>query len=182
MRISAARKYFFNPLDSFVFQCQPISHSPGGYFRKRRHHRMPPVKDKCTICVNAPESPSGGNNTTRGQIYALLRNPIYIGRIKHKDNVWDGRHDAIISEDLWECVQRKLQAASARPRTRIKDQSRSMPQTVLSWVDGSVYAKFFDWCWLLRGGHVFGLPGSWLRGNQWGGPVDAVHLTFIAAP
>ena len=67
----------------------------------------------------------GGNVFTRGQIYALLRNPIYLGKIKHKDKVWDGLHDAIISEDLWQCVQGKLQAASARPRTRINNQSGS---------------------------------------------------------
>ncbi|MGB3316777.1 MAG: recombinase family protein, partial [Albidovulum sp.] len=71
----------------------------------------------------------GGNLFTRGQIYALLRNPIYIGKIKHRDNIWDGLHDAIIPDDLWDCVQGKLQAASARPRTRSNDISRSMPQT-----------------------------------------------------
>ena len=71
----------------------------------------------------------GGNVFTRGQIYALLRNPIYLGKIKHKDNVWDGLYDAIISEDLWESVQGKLQAAGARPRTRSNDRSRSMPPT-----------------------------------------------------
>lgn len=32
----------------------------------------------------------GGNPFSRGQIYALLRNPIYIGKIRHKTRVWDG--------------------------------------------------------------------------------------------
>lgn len=59
----------------------------------------------------------GGNLFSRGQIYALLRNPIYIGKIRHKANVWDGRHEPIIEVAHWDQVQNKLQAASARPRS-----------------------------------------------------------------
>mgnify|MGYP001221283538 CR=1 FL=1 len=60
----------------------------------------------------------GGNPFSRGQIYALLRNPIYIGKIRHRTRVWDGQHTPILDEALWERVQSKLQAASARPRGR----------------------------------------------------------------
>ncbi len=60
----------------------------------------------------------GGNPFSRGQIYALLRNPIYIGKIRHKTQLWGGQHEAILDEAVWERVQTKLQAASARPRGR----------------------------------------------------------------
>jgi hypothetical protein len=60
----------------------------------------------------------GGNEFSRGQIYTLLRNPIYLGKIRHKTRVWDGQHAPIIDEVIWERVQSKLQAASARPRGR----------------------------------------------------------------
>ncbi|MBL9049631.1 MAG: recombinase family protein [Tabrizicola sp.] len=60
----------------------------------------------------------GGTPFSRGQIYALLRNPIYIGKIRHKTRVWDGQHAPIVDETLWERVQSKLQDASARPRGR----------------------------------------------------------------
>lgn len=60
----------------------------------------------------------GGNTFSRGQIYALLRNPIYIGKIRHKAKVWDGQHEPIIDIAHWDRVQDKLQAASARPRSR----------------------------------------------------------------
>jgi site-specific DNA recombinase len=60
----------------------------------------------------------GGNPFSRGQIYALLRNPIYIGKIRHMTRVWDGQHAPIVDETLWERVQSKLQDASARPRGR----------------------------------------------------------------
>ncbi|WP_366141428.1 recombinase family protein [uncultured Shimia sp.] len=61
----------------------------------------------------------GGNSFSRGQIYALLRNPIYIGKIRHKANVWDGQHQAIIDIELWDRVQSRLQVASARPRSQV---------------------------------------------------------------
>lgn len=60
----------------------------------------------------------GGNALSRGQIYALLRNPIHLGKIRHKDRIWEGWHDAIIEAALWDRVQAKLRAASARPRGR----------------------------------------------------------------
>ena len=66
----------------------------------------------------------GGNPFSRGQIYALLRNPIYIGKIRHKSQVWDGQHETIVGEAVWERVQAKLQASSARPRGRKKSGDR----------------------------------------------------------
>ncbi|MDJ1018502.1 MAG: recombinase family protein [Paracoccaceae bacterium] len=61
----------------------------------------------------------GGNAFSRGQIYHLLRNPTYLGKIRHKDKVWPGLHKAIVDEDLFEKVQAKLQVASVRPRGRM---------------------------------------------------------------
>jgi site-specific DNA recombinase len=61
---------------------------------------------------------SGGFPFTRGQLHYLLTNPVYIGRIRHKDQSYPGLHPAIIDADLWDRVQAKLIAASARPRGR----------------------------------------------------------------
>ncbi|MBJ6370757.1 recombinase family protein [Sedimentitalea arenosa] len=58
----------------------------------------------------------GGNALSRGQIHKILTNPIYLGRIRHKDKTFPGLHPAIIERDLWDQVQALLQAASARRR------------------------------------------------------------------
>lgn len=55
---------------------------------------------------------------TRGQLHYLLTNPVYIGRIRHKDQTYPGLHAAIIEAELWDRVQTKLIAAGARPRGR----------------------------------------------------------------
>ncbi len=69
-----------------------------------------------------------GGPVSRGQIYSLLRNPIYLGKIRHKTQVWDGQHDAILEADLWARVQEKLQAASGRPRRQVADPARAAGQ------------------------------------------------------
>lgn len=49
-----------------------------------------------------------GRPFSRGRLYHLLSNPIYIGKIKHKADVYDGVHEAIIDEALWDRVQAHL--------------------------------------------------------------------------
>ncbi len=60
----------------------------------------------------------GRSPFARGQLHHLLTNPVYIGRIRHKDQTYPGQHPAIIEDALWQEVQDKLIAASARPRGR----------------------------------------------------------------
>ncbi|MDX1574805.1 MAG: recombinase family protein, partial [Kiloniellales bacterium] len=45
---------------------------------------------------------------TRGHIYKVLSNPIYIGRIAHKGASYEGEQPAIVSRDIWEKVQKQL--------------------------------------------------------------------------
>jgi site-specific DNA recombinase len=41
-------------------------------------------------------------------IFKILSNPIYIGRIRHKGQVHEGLHAAIIDPQIWDRVQRQL--------------------------------------------------------------------------
>ena len=50
----------------------------------------------------------GGVGFTRGQIYKILSNPIYVGEIHHQGNVYKGQHKAIIERDLWNAAQAQL--------------------------------------------------------------------------
>lgn len=38
----------------------------------------------------------------------MLRNPIYVGEIRHKDTTYAGQHEPIISRQLWDRVQEIL--------------------------------------------------------------------------
>jgi len=58
--------------------------------------------------ITSTGRPMGGGNFTRGQIYKILSNPIYLGEIHHNGKVYDGLHDAIVERELWDRVQAKL--------------------------------------------------------------------------
>lgn len=49
-----------------------------------------------------------GRPFTRGRLYHLLSNPIYRGKIRHKTELYDGVHEAIVDEALWSDVQAKF--------------------------------------------------------------------------
>jgi site-specific DNA recombinase len=51
---------------------------------------------------------TGGGLISRGHLYKILSNPIYVGRLTHKDQVHDGLHAAIVDDESWNRVQRQL--------------------------------------------------------------------------
>ena len=61
---------------------------------------------------------------SRGKLRHLLTNPIYTGKVRHKDAVYDGEHQAIIEADLFGQVQALLarQAPTRRMAANIPDQ------------------------------------------------------------
>jgi site-specific DNA recombinase len=64
---------------------------------------------------------SGGQPFSRGALYELLSNPIYIGEIRHKKTRHPGQHEPIVERELWERVQERLRDAAVRspePRTK----------------------------------------------------------------
>ena len=50
----------------------------------------------------------GGAAYSRGALYYLLRNPIYVGRIAHRGATYTGLHPPIVPQDLWDRVQAML--------------------------------------------------------------------------
>ncbi len=64
----------------------------------------------------------GGGAFTRGQIYKILNNSIYVGRIPHRDQSYPGLHEPIIASDLWKAAQAKL--SDSTQRTRIRSSAR----------------------------------------------------------
>ncbi|MBT3787082.1 MAG: recombinase family protein, partial [Alphaproteobacteria bacterium] len=51
---------------------------------------------------------TGGRPFSRGNLYQLLSNPLYIAMVPHKGNTYPGQHKAIIDQVLWDDVQQNL--------------------------------------------------------------------------
>jgi site-specific DNA recombinase len=61
---------------------------------------------------------AGGQPFSRGALYALLSNPLYIGEIAHKGARYPGQHEAILDRETWDSVQDQLRAGAPEQRGR----------------------------------------------------------------
>ena len=86
--------------------------------------------------VRADGSVKGDCLLSRGQIYYLLRNPVYLEKIRHKDKIWDGQHPAIIDQGVWDRVQEKMRQASNRSRARGGSDARQSSNDPGAWLTG----------------------------------------------
>ncbi|MCH8863369.1 MAG: recombinase family protein, partial [Proteobacteria bacterium] len=75
---------------------------------------------------------AGGGCFTRGHLYRLLSNPIYIGEVSHKGERYDGVHDGIIDRDTWDTVQERLKKNAGERRAGTNAKSPS-PLAGLLW-------------------------------------------------
>ena len=60
---------------------------------------------------------TGGGLISRGHLYKILSNPIYVGRLTHKDRVHDGLHDPIVDSETWGQVQSLLEEHAQHTNT-----------------------------------------------------------------
>src|SRR3981189_2025178 len=61
------------------------------------------LRTKCTRTRNGIER--GGKSFSRGHLYRLLANPIYIGEIAHKGQLYPGQRPALIDTETWTAVR-----------------------------------------------------------------------------
>jgi site-specific DNA recombinase len=69
---------------------------------------------------------SGGLPYSRGALYELLRNRLYLGEIQHGAKQYPGQHDAVVRVALWDKVQAKLDANIQGKRSGIKAKDPSL--------------------------------------------------------
>lgn len=60
--------------------------------------------------LTSTERQFGGRQFSRGHLYKVLSNPVYIGKIAHHDQIYEGQHAAIIDCNTWDKVQAQLQS------------------------------------------------------------------------
>jgi site-specific DNA recombinase len=64
------------------------------------------LRTKVRVCKKGRKT--GGGPFGRGGLYHLLSNPIYAGRVPHKEDSYAGQHPAIVDPETWEAVQQQL--------------------------------------------------------------------------
>ena len=69
---------------------------------------------------------------SRGSLYEMLQNPLYLGEVRHKQLTHPGQHEALISKELWESVQQRLK--HNRPPGRVHGKAPEV-----SWLTGLLF-------------------------------------------
>jgi site-specific DNA recombinase len=65
-------------------------------------------------------APPRGNSFSRGALYVVLRNPLYIGEVRHHGVRHPGQHQPIVERELWDNVQKQLHDHAVRRRLTIR--------------------------------------------------------------
>ena len=102
--------YLHNPSTSTVANIL----NEGGYRTKERISK----KDKVL----------GGQKFSRNNIVQILTNPEYLGKVKRKDVIRDGKHEAIISEETFNLVQEQIKRSQRTEKFATK--KRAIPLTL----------------------------------------------------
>ena len=71
----------------------------------------------------------GGQPFSRGALFHLLRNRLYLGQIVHRDAIHDGEHEAIVEEPLFNAVQQMLDGNARRHRVAAAHRVARAPLT-----------------------------------------------------
>ncbi len=72
---------------------------------------------------------TGGQPFSSGALYHLLRNATYVGKVRHKNDLYDGQHAALVDETTWKCVQEHLNGNGGGPNSGRRGPARR-------WLDG----------------------------------------------
>lgn len=74
----------------------------------------------------------GGGTFGRGKLYAMLKNPIYVGDIPHQGKVYKGQHAPILDRETWDYAQAKL-------ADHIRGERRAKPVSSPSLLAGLIF-------------------------------------------
>lgn len=85
----------------------------------------------------------GGVAFARGALYALLRNRLYIGEIRHRDQWYPGEHTGIVARDLWDRVQAQLNSNLQTRRNRVREQASSLLTGLVEDAAGNRFTPSF---------------------------------------
>jgi site-specific DNA recombinase len=81
-------------------------------------------------------SKSGGCPYSRGALYAILQNRLYIGEVAHRGAAHQGEQAPIIGRDLWQQVQGRLQANGQARRNGLRVAAPSLLAGILFDAEG----------------------------------------------
>ncbi len=84
--------------------------------RKQKHADKRSEEQRAADTTPSADRNDCGVPFERASLHYLLTNPVYAGRIRHKDTVHEGQHPPIIDPYVWDQIQEHLKESAARKR------------------------------------------------------------------
>ena len=69
---------------------------------------------------------TGGGPFSRGHLYRLLANPLYLGLVRHRGAIYEGQHAAIVDRPTWDAVQDLLAGRRHVGESRVRGHGESL--------------------------------------------------------
>jgi site-specific DNA recombinase len=116
------RRLGINPAEAeHVHEIYQLYLRLGCVSKLQTHLEQHGIRSKKRISRNGRAS--GGAVFSRGALYKMLQNRIYLGEITHKEKWFPGQHPSIIDQEFWDRVQAQLkdnlQGGRKRPQGRV---------------------------------------------------------------
>ena len=89
---------------------------------------------------------------TTASVRGILHNTFYTGKVKHKDQLYPGLHDPLVSEELFQVVQDILKKNSGRSETL---QARPTREYLLKGLVRCAYCRMPMWAQTYRNGNRY---------------------------
>ncbi len=105
--------------------------------------RLDREKIRSKVWITQTGARRGGVAFARGSLYGLLRNRLYIGEIRHRDQWYPGEHQGIVGRSLWDRVQAQLNSNLRRRRNQVRERASSLLTGLVEDEHGSRYTPSF---------------------------------------
>ncbi len=105
--------------------------------------RLDREKIRSKVWITRTGARLGGVTFARGALYALLRNRLYIGEIRHRDKWYPGEHEGIVPRPLWDGVQAQLDSNLRKRRNRVRERASSLLTGLVEDDHGARYTPSF---------------------------------------
>jgi site-specific DNA recombinase len=130
------RKLIVNPKEAqLVCDLYQLYLQLGCVSKLKSHLDRERIKSKVRISLAGNRS--GGSSYSRGALYEILKNRIYRGEVVHRDQVFAGEHEVIVSQELWDRVQAQLRCDNQGRRTGIRATAPSLLVGLLQDANGN---------------------------------------------
>ena len=121
----------------------------------------------------------GGNNFDAATLYKVLNNQLYLGKIKHKDQMYEGLHDAIVTQEAWDTVHTIMQIS---PHVRGNATKRKIPAVLLGLLKcGGCNSSMSPKHTKKKGGKIYRyyVPSMHMKGKCESCPIQQVSAPEI---